>query len=120
MIFEAIVYHIDNTVIIKLLSTDLTDLPLMKNYTPDTGEFFIQRRNTFELDTTGLFLPGDEDFDKPMPRSTSRTFKDSLSCQNWITNFQQNYKQINECEPVIINVEQIGFHTEDSPEVRLD
>lgn len=118
MIFEAVLYKSDNCLIVKLLSTDLTDLITPKVYWRN-DKFSIQRMNSFAMDTGHIYLPGDRDFETPLPRSKILEFINEERCQIWIDHFTAGYREINKCEPIIINVEETGFHIEDSPEMRL-
>ncbi len=118
MVFEAMIYHIDETLIFRLLSSDLDYSSYQEKTYYDEHGFAIHRRGTFVLQQDVLFLPGTMDHDKPFPRSDLQYFRTKEELNDFLRRFKTAYKAVNGCEPLIIDLD-FKMDLEDAPDFKV-
>lgn len=122
MIFEAVAYHVDNILIMRLLSCNLVQDRTYKHlYTHPSNQFRIARIHSFainsETNNQGLFLPGRIDGHRTLPRTVQCTFVSPDALKAWLSLYVEGYAYVNKCQPLVVDLDVI--HETEEVETRL-
>jgi hypothetical protein len=103
MIFKAIIYHLDEIMIMSILESDRTDISRSKIYYQD-DKFFIQRESTIEVNPKGLYLPGIREYTSAFPMRTFNKFSNANLAQTWINNLIDACNNLGIEPPIVIRL----------------
>ncbi len=104
MVFDAVVFHTSQTIILKLLSSDVKNIRTNYNfYVDDRSPFFIKRVAEFAMEYAGIYLPGYNDYSAPYSRTKELSLSGPLQ-KAWLDNYKKAYKELNGVNPLIIDL----------------